>query len=144
MTMSKQDEKTSEVQQVISVSGIMKENASELIKKMEFQIPTFIQLYSDLYTEHLHSMEGIFGTFYIAEKQFYDEVGIDQQTLRSLDSYWKTITKTLVSQIEMSTNFQKAYVQTRIAAIKIFDEYVHLLTDYYAKASKIELIPANK
>ncbi len=144
MVMSKQNEKTKEVQQTISVCDIMKENTSEVIKKMEYQIPTFVQLYSDLYTEYLHSMEDLFGTCYIAEKQFYDKMGIDQKTLRSLDSYWKAITKTLVSQIEMSTNFQKAYVQTRIAGIKAFDEYMHLLMDYYAKVYQIELNPTYK
>ena len=142
--MAKKENEKTDTKQMISVCDIMKGNATEIIKKMEYQIPMFLEMYSNLYTEYFQSMDKLFGTCYIAEKQFFDKLGIDQKILKELDNYWKALTKTTVSQIEISTNFQKAYVQTRIAGIKAFEEWMQLLLDYYAKAFQAGSIPVLK
>jgi hypothetical protein len=117
----------------ISVCDIMKGNTSEIIKKMESQIPTYFQMHSDVYTEFLHTMDDLFGTCFIAEKEFFDKLNFDQYTLNLFDSYWKNITKMYSSQIDMSTDFLRAYSQMRISGIKLFDNYMHVMTESYAK-----------
>jgi len=63
----------------ISVCDVMKNNTSKSIKKLESQIPTLVQQYSDLYSAYLHSFDDIFGTCYIAEKEFFNKLGIDKK-----------------------------------------------------------------
>lgn len=79
-----------EVDNTISICNIMKSNTSEVIKKVEAQIPSYFQLYSDFYKEYLHTLDDLFGTCYISEKEFFDKLGFDQNTLKLIDSYWKS------------------------------------------------------
>ncbi len=131
MTTETTEETSSQVD--VSVCDIMKGNTSEIIKKMESQIPTYFQMHSDVYTEFLHTMDDLFGTCFIAEKEFFDKLNFDQYTLKLFDSYWKNITKMYSSQIDMSTNFLRAYSQMRISGIKLFDNYMHVIMESYTK-----------
>ena len=131
MTTETTEETSSQVD--VSVCDIMKGNTSEIIKKMESQIPTYFQMHSDVYTEFLHTMDDLFGTCFIAEKEFFDKLNFDQYTLKLFDSYWKNITKMYSSQIDMSTNFLRTYSQMRISGIKLFDNYMHVMMESYAK-----------
>ncbi len=120
-------------QDKISACDVMKDNTSKVIKKMESQIPSYVQESSDLYAEYLHTIDDLFGTCYLSEKEFFDKFNIDQKTLKAFDNlsgFWEKIT---TSQIETSTNFMRAYVQMRISAIKSYAKYVHTLMDSYAK-----------
>ncbi len=125
--------KKSNNQVKISICDVMKDNTSKRIKKLESQIPSYFQEYSDLYTEYLHMFDDLFSTCYIAEKDFFDKLGFDQETLKTFDNYSKTLTNFYSSQIDMSTNFLRAYVKMRISAIKSSDKYLHLMMDSYAK-----------
>jgi len=127
-------------QDKISVCDVMKSKTSSVVRKMESQIPSYVQEYSDLYVEYLHTMDDLFGTCYLSEKEFFDKLNIDQKTLKAFDNlsgFWE---KTVTSQIETSTNFMRTYVQTRISAIKSYDKFVHTMMDSYAKNS----LPVNK
>ncbi len=120
-------------QDKISVCDVMKSNTSSVIRKMESQIPSYVQEYSDLYAEYLHTIDDLFGTCYLSEKEFFDKLNIDQKTLKAFDNlsgFWEKIA---TSQIETSTNFMRAYVQMRISAIKSYDKYFHTMMDSYAK-----------
>jgi len=133
ITHTKQSVQKSTKQEQISVCDVMKNNTSSVIKKMELQIPSYVQEYSDLYTEYLHMFDDLFSTCYIAEKDFFDKLGFDQETLKTIDNYSKTLTNFYSSQIDMSTNFLRTYVKMRISAIKSSDKYLHLMMDSYAK-----------
>jgi len=130
---AKKSEAKSTKQDKISVCDVMKSNTSSVIRKMESQIPSYVQGYSDLYAEYLHTIDDLFGTCYLSEKEFFDKLNIDQNTLKAFDNlsgFWEKIA---TSQIETSTNFMRAYVQMRILAIKSYDKYVHTMMDSYAK-----------
>lgn len=116
----------------ISVCDIMKNNTSAVIQKMETQVPTYVQLYSDLYTNYLDMFDDLFGTCYISEKQFFDKMGIDQKTLNNFNNYSKTISENYCAQIDMSTKFLQSYVQMRISTIKSFEDSMHVMMDNYA------------
>ncbi len=120
-------------QDKISVCDVMKSKTSSVIRKMESQIPSYVQEYSDLYAKYLHTIDDLFGTCYISEKEFFDKLNIDQNTLKAFDNLWSFWEKATTSQIETSTNFMRIYVQMRISAIKSYDKYVHTLMDSYAK-----------
>ncbi len=131
ITPSKKSSKKSP-QTKISVCDVMKKNTSSIIKKMEFQVPSYLQQYTDLYTAYLHSFDQIFGTCYIAEKEFFDKLEIDQNTLKSFDSFSKTFSDVIASQIDTSTESLNAYVKMRISAIDSFDRYAQVMMRIYA------------
>jgi len=120
-------------QDKISVCDVMKSKTSSVIRKMESQIPSYVQEYSDLYAEYLHTIDDLFGTCYLSEKEFFDKLNIDQKTLKAFDNFWSFCEKAATSQIETSTKFMRANNQMRISAIKSYDKYVHTLMDSYAK-----------
>ncbi len=117
----------------ISVCDVFKENTTAVIEKLESQVPIYLQLYSDLYTEYLHSVDKIFGTCYISQKEFFDKIGIDQGILRAYSDFWSTVIDTYNTQIDMFMTTQKTYVKTRIEAIKYFNQNAQLMMDNYAK-----------
>ncbi len=119
-------------QDKISVCDVMKNNTSKIIKKMESQVPSYVQHYSDLYTEYLHMFDDLFGTCYLAEKEFFDKLGLDDKTLKAFDDYFSGVTENYSKQIEMSTHLMSNYVKMRISAIQTFDKYMHITMDSYA------------
>ena len=117
----------------LSVCDIMKEDTSEVIKKMESQIPVLFQNYSDIYTQYLHSLDDIFGTCYIAEKEFFDKLNLDQSVLRQIKENSRIIKEAYFKNIETSTKLFDQYTKTRMEAIKSFDTYMHTTMDSYAR-----------
>jgi hypothetical protein len=117
----------------ISVCDIMKNNTSKVIKKLEMQIPSSVQQYSDLYATYLHTIDDIFGTCYIAEKEFFDKLNLDQGALREFQEFSNVFTKMYLDQIEMSAKYVETYVQTRKSSLKIYDNFMHTMMGSYAK-----------
>jgi hypothetical protein len=117
----------------ISICDIMKGNTSEIIQKLECQILSFVQNYSDLYTAYLHMFDDIFGTCYIAEKEYFDKLQIDPKVLKQLKEHTETLKQNSIESIEMFTKFFDAYAKMRISAVKSFDNYIHVMMDSYAK-----------
>jgi len=120
-------------QDKISVCDVMKSKTSSVIRKMESQIPSYVQEYADLYAERLHTIDDLFGTCYLSEKEFFDKLNIDQKTLKAFDNFWSFWEKIATSQIETSTNIMRTNIQMRISAIKSYDKYAHTMMDFYSK-----------
>lgn len=137
MSGKQMSEKKSEVPQnnaaPISICDVFKEKTTAVIEKLESQVPAYLQMYSDLYTEYLQSIDKLFGACYLSQKEFFDKLGIVQNVLRAYSDFWSTVVDTCNIQIDMSTNYQKMYVRTRIEAIKYFNQNAQLLIDNYAK-----------
>jgi hypothetical protein len=117
----------------ISICDVFKESTNTVIEKLESQVPAHLQMYSDLYMEYLKSIDNMFGTCYISQKEFFDKLGIDQKALKASKDFWKTATDLFLTQIDMAMNFQKLYVETRIETIKYFNQNTTLLMNNYAK-----------
>ena len=119
---------------VVSICDVMKNNTTEIIEKIESKFPIYTQLYTDLYTKYLHTISDLYSTCYLSEKEFFDKLGMNKQAIQALDVYWKSITDMVLSQIDMSTNFAKMYVQFRLDTIDSYDKVAHLMMDNYARA----------
>lgn len=129
----------------ISVCDIMHDGAADIIAKMQSLLPLNMELYSDLYMECLNSFQDLFGTCYIAEKEIEDTIGIDQNLLEYFDVTAKTYSKMVISQIDMTNNIQKAYLQSSISAVKTSDDYIRLMLDSYSRMVSNSLnFPFNK
>lgn len=111
----------------------MKNRTSEIVKKMECQIPSTVQQYSDLYTAYLHSIDDVFGTCYISQKEFFDKLGISQEALRNFDKCLESISKSYQDWIDQSSKYGHDYVQNRLSMIKSSDQFIHMVMDSYAK-----------
>jgi len=116
----------------ISICEIMKNNTSNIIQKL-VDTPILFQNYSDLYSRYLHSIQDLFGVCHLAEKQYFDKIHVDQKVLKSFDEHWKFMTNIAESQIDLSTDFLKSYVQFRLSLIDSWDEYAHAVMNTYAK-----------
>ncbi|WP_371503903.1 hypothetical protein [Nitrosopumilus adriaticus] len=117
----------------ISICDIMKNRTSEIVKKLENQLPLATQQSSDLYTAYLHSFDDVFGTCYISQKEFFDKLNIPQQNLKNFDKYLKHLSKSYQNWIELNSKLWYHYVQMRLSNIKSFDEFVHVTMDSYAR-----------
>ena len=117
----------------ISVCDIMKTNTSKIIQKFESQIPSRFQQYSDLYAAYLHTIDDVFGTCYISEKEFFDKLNIDQGVLHSIQEYTKSLTDAYLAQIDLYAKSREEFVQTQISSLKVYDNFMHTMMDSYAK-----------
>jgi len=91
------------------------------------------QNYSDLYTKYLHLFDDIFGTCYIAEKEFFDKLNIDPGILRQIKTNSESMKNNYVQNIDMMAKLFDEYVKMRITAIQSFDNYVHVMMESYTK-----------
>ena len=125
--------KTPKDENTISICDLMKEDTSEIIRKLESKVPSHVQNYSNLYTEYLHGLDDLFGTCYIAEKEFFDKLNIDQGILRQVREHSRIVKENYLDGVEMGTKFLDEYVKMRISAIKTFDGYFHTMMESYSK-----------
>ncbi len=117
----------------ISVCDIMKTNTSKIIQKLESQIPPVFQQYSDLYTAYLHTIDDVFGTCYISEKEFFDKLNIDQGVLNSIQEYSNAVTETYLDQIDLYAKYRRELIQMQISSLTVYDNFMHTMMDTYAK-----------
>jgi len=123
----------SKIENNVSVCDIMKNNTSEVIKKIESKAPLLTQKYSDLYVAYLHSIDDMFGTCYISEKEFFDKLNLDQGILKQAEKFSNAITTMYLNQIESSSKYLEANIQMRESALKVYDNFIHTMMDSYAK-----------
>ena len=126
-------ENVSKIENKVSVCDIMKNNTSEIVKKLESQAPSLMQKYSNLYMTYLHTIDDVFGTCYISEKEFFDKLDIDQGILKQIEQFSATLTTMSLDQIEVSSKYLEVYIQMRVSALKTYDNFVHVMMDSYAK-----------
>ena len=126
-------ENVSKIENKVSVCDIMKNNTSEIIKKLESKTPSLMQKYSDLYMQYLHTIDDIFGTCYISEKEFFDKLNLDQNVLKEVEKFSNSLTAISLNQIEASSKYLDAYMQMRVSALKTYDDFMHVMMDSYAK-----------
>lgn len=131
----KTDRNTADSTVLISACDIMKDNTSKIIKKLEVQAPFSAQHYSDLYTLFLHSIDDVFGTCYLAEKQFFDKLGFDQSTLRAFKAISDQFTGAILAQIEMANSMQQTHLEFQKNILRMYEQHIHSLIDSYWKSA---------
>ena len=117
----------------ISVCNLMKDDTSEIMRKLESKIPLHAQNYSNLYTGYLHSMGVLFGTCHIAEREFLDKLDIDQGIQKQMGGYSRIAKENYLNGIEIGTKFLDDYVKMGISAMKTSDDNFHTMIETYSK-----------
>ena len=128
------NEAKSEKESKISVCDFAKSNTAEVLQKMEFQVPIYLQGYTDLFTKYLHTFNTAFGTCRIAEKQFFDKLGIDHTIMQESQEYWNFVKNLTIIQIETFSKFIQDYIEFRISTVDSFDKSMNSALEYYTKA----------
>ena len=131
--MKKSDSNGKEKNEKISICDVMKTDSSKIIKKMESQIPLNFQESSILYTAYLQTMDHIFGTFLIAEKEFFDKLNIDQGVLGLFQKYSNFITDSYLKQIENYSKFRQTNIQIQMTFLESYDGFFKTMIDSYGK-----------
>ena len=103
----------------ISICDLAQNNTSEILQKMEYQVPIYLQVYTDLFTKYLHSFNSVFGTCRISEKQFFDKLGIDHTVMEEIAEYWNFIKNLTLTQIELNSKFIEDYIEFKISTIDL-------------------------
>ena len=133
--MSKNDTPVqNESENHVSLCDLVKNDTSEVMRKLESQIPSFAQNYSDLYAAYLHMFDNLFGTCYISEKEFFDKLNIDQKILLKIKKNSDFIKKNYFEGIDSSTKFFDFFIKTRISGISSVDNYIHEMMELYAQS----------
>lgn len=117
-----------------SICDLVKSNTGEIIQKIEYQVPIYLQGYSDLFTKYLHSYNTTFGACRIAEKQIYDKLGIDHNLVEEAANYLDFIKNLTLVQIEMYSKFVEDYIEFRVSTIESFEKSIRAILDYYSKS----------
>ncbi len=123
-----------ESKEKISVCDVMKTNTSKVIQKFESKIPANFQQNSDLYTAYLHTLDDVYGTCYVSEKEFFDKLNIDQGVLKSIQEFTKIFTDTWMDQIDQYSKYRDEFIQIQISSLQVYDNFMHAMMDSYAKA----------
>lgn len=118
----------------VSLCDLMKNDTSEVMRKLESQIPSFAQNYSDLYAAYLHMFDNLFGTCYISEKEFFDKLNIDQKILLEIKKNSEFIKKNYFEGIDSSTKIFDFFIKTRVSGINSVDNYIHEMMELYAQS----------
>jgi len=121
----------------ISICDLTKNNTSEILQKMEYQVPIYLQGYTDLFTKYLHSFNTAFGTCRISEKEFFNKLGINHQILEETAEYWNFAKNLTLIQIETSSKFIQDYIDFRISTIESIDKFMTSSLEYYSKALSV-------
>ncbi len=130
--MENQVNSNAEKQDKLSICEVLKDDTSEVMRKLESQTPSLFQNYSNLYTAYLHMWNNLFGTCFISEKKFFEKLNLDQSILQQIKTNSESIKKVSLENIDKNTQFIDQYTEMRISFITSFDRCVHVLMESYA------------
>jgi hypothetical protein len=119
---SSKKEHSPEQRSNISLSSIIQDNTTEVIEKIDSKIPSYVQLYSDLYKKYLHLAGNLFEATYSSQKDIHDKMGVGDVGLVMFDAYLRSVKKMVLLQIDLSENMIKSYVNNRLTVLEFYDQ----------------------
>ena len=96
----------------------------EVMKKLESHVPLHIKSFSDFSREYMKLLEQTFKINCSVERKFFGNMGADEKTIKVLDDYLEGNRKFFTAQIDMSTEFFKAYLNMRLAMMESYNKVV--------------------
>jgi hypothetical protein len=133
LSESKTDENKTSGMTTLSVCDVMRDNTNEVIMRIESLLPNYVESFVNLQAEYLRIARDFFGTCYIVEKELLSNIGIDERAIREFDKYLKVLSKSTISEIDMTNKMQTTFVNNTIISMKIYDEYFKIMLSWYAK-----------
>lgn len=114
----------SETESSTSVSEVMEKHTMKIMKKLESRIPLQIKSYSDFSREYMKLLEEIFDIDYALENKMFGNFGMDEKSIKLLDNYLEMGSKFYMSQIDMSNEFFKGYLNMRLSVMESYNKFL--------------------
>jgi len=108
-----------------SVCDVWKDSVHKIIIKTEYQTPIYLQAYSMMHSEFLHSIDNLFGTCYIWQKRYFDKMGIDQKIVNAYGELCEKNTTSVMEWMDVYANYKKFQADLIIDYMKIGNNYLH-------------------
>lgn len=117
-----------------SVCDVWKDSVHKIITKAEYQTPIYLQAYSTMHSEFLHSVDNLFGTCYIWQKRYFDRMGIDQKVINAYGELCEKNTSGVMEWMDVYANYKKFQADLIIDYMKIGNNCLHWWIDMYGKS----------
>ena len=126
-----------------SVSETLEKHTMEIIKKLETHIPLQIKSFSDFSREYMKLLEEIYDIDYTLENKIFGNFGMDEKSIKMLDSYLDVGSRFYMSQIDMSNEFFKGYLDMRLSMMESYNRFlkefsINFRNDTDIKTNKID------
>ena len=109
---------------VPSVSETLEKHTMEIMKKLESHIPLQIKSFSDFSREYMKLLEEIYDIDYTLENKIFGNFGMDEKSIKMLDDYLEIGSRFYMSQIEMSNEFFKGYLNMRLSVMESYNKFL--------------------
>lgn len=120
-----------------SVCDIWKDSVHKVITKMEYQTPIYMQAYSQMHSEFLHSIDNSFGTCYIWQKRYFDRMGFDQKSINAYEKLCDSATSGAIEWMDVYANYKKFESDLAIEYMKIGNSCLRWWVDMFGKTMSI-------
>lgn len=100
---------------------VMKENTARIMDKLDSQMPLYVKMHSDLYTEHNRLSENFFKAAYALEQAELNLL-FHGQVPEIVEPWIRLQANVTMSQIEMASMFLKWYPQMYVVTLKFLDQ----------------------
>lgn len=127
------DAKTAQSGEYSSVCDIWKDSVHKVITKMEYQTPIYLQAYSQMHSEFLHSVDNSFGTCYIWQKRYFDKMGFDQKAVNAYEKLCGSTTSSVTEWMDVYANYKKFEADLAVEYMKIGNSYLKWWIDVFGK-----------
>lgn len=137
-----------------SICDVWKDNVHKVISKAVFQTPLYLQTYTQVHTEFLHGIDNMFSTCYLWQKQYFDRLGLDKQTINSYAKLQKYMTESVLKSMDAAAAAQRYQSDLVLGSLSSVNEYARQCMDMYSQAISmwnsgfasnfIEFAPVNK
>ena len=108
-----------------SVSETLEKHTMEIMKKLESRIPLQIKSYSDFSREYMKLLEEIYDIDYTLENKIFGNFGMDEKSIKMLDNYLEMGSKFYMSQIDISNELFKGYLNMRLSVMESYNKFLN-------------------
>ena len=103
-------------------ASVLQDSTLEIIEKINSKIPSYVQLYSNLYKKYLQMARNFCNASCMNQKELFDKIGVTDSRLSMFDSYLESVKKMVLFQIDISENMIKSYVDHRLTFLEFYDQ----------------------
>ena len=96
----------------------------EVMKKLESGVPLQVKSFSDFSREYMKLLEEIYDINYTLENKMFGNFGMDEKSIKMLDNYLEIGSKFYASQIDMSNEFFKGYLNMRLFMMESYNKFL--------------------
>jgi len=106
----------------LSVSETLEKHTMKIMQKLESHVPLQIKSFSDFSREYLKLLEEIYDIDYTLENKMFGNFGMDKKSIKLLDDYLEMGSKFYMTQIDISNEFFKGYLNMRLSMMESYNK----------------------